>query len=150
MTDIRDIIRRAEDIESRAAYDYSFGLARIASYGLPVEDLKNIINRVAVDTIIHKHLVRGILEALNELEKMNQSISDIEERRVELHEIPEDLKTVFRRFLERHLEIERNMISVYRELAEKADHPVVKALAEKLAENEKEHHRYLSELISKL
>ncbi len=150
MENIKDIVKKASEIESKAAYDYFFGLSRIASYGISVKELRDIINKVAVETIIHKHLMRGLLEAIEELDKMNQSISDIEERKVEKEEIPEEFKTLFKRFLERHLVIEKDMVTIYKTLAEKADHPLIKALAEKLSENEKEHHRYFAELIEKL
>ncbi len=150
MNEIREIVKKASDIESKAAYDYFFGLSRIASYGLSTEELRRVINKVAVETIIHKHLMRGLLEALDELEKMDQSVSEIEARKVEPGEIPEEFRTLFKRFLERHLEIESNMVQTYRELAEKADHPLIKALAEKLAENEMEHHKYFAELLQKI
>ncbi len=65
-------------------------------------------------------------------------------------EIPEEYKTLFKRFIERHLEIEKELVTTCRASAEKADHQLIKALAEKLSENEKEHHRYFTELIERL
>ena len=150
MSETRSIVEKAFEIESRAAYDYLFGLMRLRSYGYLDPKLEESVKKIAVETIIHKHLVEGLLSALKDLEKMDQSISSAEERRVRVEEVPREQRTLLRRFAERHLDIEREMIETYKRLAEKAEHPLVKKLAEALAANEEEHHRYLGELIQLL
>ena len=150
MEELHDFIKKAYDIESRAAYDYSFGVARIASYGYRVKELKEVINRIAVDTVLHKHLMKALLDSLDELERMNQSLSDIEERKVKAEEVPEEIKVLVKRFIERHLEIEKGMLELYSKIAEVSKNSVIKSIAESVAGNEEEHHSYLMELLNKI
>ncbi len=150
MEELHDFIKEAHDIESRAAYDYSFGIARIASYGYRVNELKEVINKIAVDTVLHKHLMKALLDSLDELEGMNQSLSDIEERKVKAEEVPEEIKVLVKRFIERHLEIEKGMLELYSKIAEVSKNSVIKSIAESIAENEEEHHSYLMELLTKI
>jgi len=150
LEELHDFIKKAYEIESRAAYDYSFGVARIASYGYRVRRLKEVINKIAVDTVLHKHLMKALLDSLDELERMNQSLSDIEERNLRAEEAPEEIKVLVKRFIERHLEIEKDMLEIYSKISEVSKNSVIKSIAESIAENEEEHQSYLMELLTEI
>ncbi len=140
------LVKKAYETEKKAASSYTDGLGRIRGQGLKYTGVEKVVGRIAVDTIIHKHLMKAILEAQKELEKLAGEGPIEETKEVEL--VPEQ-KALVKRFAEMHLDIEKDMIETYQKMAEKMTHPLFKSLAEALVENEKEHHRILAELISK-
>lgn len=146
--EVSKLLEKAHDIESTAAYDYTFGLARLISSGAATKEFREAITSIAVDTIIHKHLTRALLEAFKEVEKLGQNLSSLEERQVTVEQLSPQLKTLLKVFIERHLEIEKDMIAVYEEISKKTSHPLLKILAQGLADNEKKHHKYLLDLKS--
>ncbi|WP_232473451.1 ferritin family protein [Thermococcus thioreducens] len=143
---IEPLVKRAYETEKKAAASYTDGLGLIRGQGLKYTKVEEVVGRIAVDTIIHKHLMKAILEAQKELEKLAGEGPIEEVKEVEL--VPEQ-KALVKRFAEMHLEIEKDMIETYQRMAEKMTHPLFKGLAEALIENEKEHHRILAELIAK-
>ncbi|QDA32398.1 rubrerythrin family protein [Thermococcus indicus] len=143
---VEPLVKRAYETEKKAAASYTDGLGLIRGQGLRYTKVEDVVGRIAVDTIIHKHLMKAILEAQKELEKLAGEGPIEEVKEVEL--VPEQ-KALVKRFAEMHLEIEKDMIETYQKMAEKMTHPLFKGLAEALVENEKEHHRILAELIAK-
>ncbi|WP_258084876.1 ferritin family protein [Thermococcus thermotolerans] len=143
---VEPLVKRAYETEKKAAASYTDGLGLIRGQGLKYTKVEEVVGRIAVDTIIHKHLMKAILEAQKELEKLAGEGPIEEVKEVEL--VPEQ-KALVKRFAEMHLEIEKDMIETYQKMAEKMTHPLFKGLAEALVENEKEHHRILAELIAK-
>ncbi|MCE4614270.1 MAG: hypothetical protein F7B60_01885 [Desulfurococcales archaeon] len=151
MKNLREIVEKAHGIETQAAYDYTFGLSRLQALGYSYKELQDSLKTIAVETIIHKHLMEGLLNAVKELEKMDQTIASLEEREgIKPEGVSPQTKALVKRFAERHLEIERDMVETYAKLAEEADHPVIRELARQLEENEKQHHQRFMEMISKL
>ncbi len=141
------LVKKAYEIEKKAAASYTDGLGLIRGQGLRYTKVEEGVGRIAVDTVIHKHLMQAILEAQKELEKLageGGAVSELKE--VEL--TPEQ-RALVKRFAEMHLEIEKDMIKTYQKMAEKMTHPLFKGIAEALVENEREHHRILAELIAK-
>nr|QEK15746.1 rubrerythrin family protein [Thermococcus aciditolerans] len=140
------LVKRAYETEKKAAASYTDGLGLIRGQGLRYTKVEEVVGRIAVDTIIHKHLMKAILDAQKELEKLagEGPISEVTD--VEL--APEQ-RALVKRFAEMHLDIEKDMIETYQKMAEKMTHPLFKSLAEALVENEREHHRILAELIAK-
>lgn len=143
---VEPIVEKATDIEEKAARSYTDSLAKLRGRGLKYTDVETIVSRIAIDTIIHKHLMKGVLEAQKELEKISKRYEHTKEEEIEPS--PEQ-KALVKRLAEIHLEIEKDMIEAYREMSEKVTHPLLKNLAEALVENEREHHRLLAELIAK-
>ncbi|NJE61141.1 rubrerythrin family protein [Thermococcus sp. 21S7] len=143
---VEPLVKRAYETEKKAAASYTDGLGLIRGQGLRYTKVEEVVGRIAVDTIIHKHLMKAILEAQKELEKLAGEGPIEEVKEVEL--VPEQ-KALVKRFAEMHLDIEKDMIETYQKMAEKMTHPLFKSLAEALVENEKEHHRILAELIAK-
>ncbi|NJE10508.1 rubrerythrin family protein [Thermococcus sp. MAR1] len=143
---VEPLVKRAYETEKKAAASYTDGLGLIRGQGLKYTKVEEVVGRIAIDTIIHKHLMKAILEAQKELEKLAGEGPIEEVKEVEL--VPEQ-KALVKRFAEMHLEIEKDMIETYQRMAEKMTHPLFKGLAEALIENEKEHHRLLAELIAK-
>jgi rubrerythrin len=115
-----------------------------------VKPLEEAIRRIAVDTIIHEYLMEGVVRSLEEAEKVGESLETFKAEEAEIEKLPPETRSIVKRFIEMHLEIEKNMIETYEELAEKAEHPVIKALAKAIAENEKQHHAQLMELHNKI
>jgi rubrerythrin len=143
---VEPLVKRAYETEKKAAASYTDGLALVRGQGLRYTKVEELVGRIAVDTIIHKHLMKAILDAQKELEKLAGEGPISEVKDVEL--APEQ-KALVKRFAEMHLDIEKDMIETYQKMAEKMTHPLFKGLAEALVENEKEHHRILAELIAK-
>jgi len=143
---VEPLVKRAYETEKKAAASYTDGLALVRGQGLRYTKVEELVGRIAVDTIIHKHLMKAILDAQKELEKLAGEGPVSEVKDVEL--APEQ-KALVKRFAEMHLDIEKDMIETYQKMAEKMTHPLFKGLAEALIENEKEHHRILAELIAK-
>ncbi|WP_297523701.1 ferritin family protein [Thermococcus sp.] len=139
------LVKKAYEVEKKAASSYTDGLKMIKGQGLRYTKVEEIVGRIAVDTIIHKHLMEAILEAQKEFESLSEG--PIEE--VKEVELSPEQKALVKRFAEMHLEIEKDMIKTYQEMAEKMTHPLFKGIAKALVENEMEHHRLLGELIAK-
>lgn len=146
MSMVEPLVKKAYEIEKKAAASYTDGLGLIRGQGLRYTKVEEGVGRIAVDTVIHKHLMQAILEAQKELEKLAGEGAVSELKEVEL--TPEQ-KALVKRFAEMHLEIEKDMIKTYQKMAEKMTHPLFKGIAEALVENEREHHRILAELIAK-
>ncbi len=140
------LVKHAYETEKKAASSYTDGLKLIRGQGLRYTKVEEIVGRIAVDTVIHKHLMEAILEAQKELEKLSGEGPLSEVKDVELS--PEQ-RALVKRFAEMHLEIEKDMIQTYEKMAEKMTHPLFRGIAEALVENEREHHRLLAELIAK-
>jgi len=143
---VEPLVKHAYETEKKAAASYTDGLGLVRGQGLRYTKVEEAVGRIAVDTVIHKHLMNAILEAQKELEKLAGEGPVSELKEVELS--PEQ-KALVRRFAEMHLEIEKDMIETYQKMAEKMTHPLFKGLAEAIVENEREHHRILAELIAK-
>ncbi|WP_232460756.1 ferritin family protein [Thermococcus barossii] len=143
---VEPLVKKAYETEKKAASSYTDGLALVRGQGLRYTKVEEVVGRIAVDTIIHKHLMKAILDAQKELEKLvgEGPISEVKEI-----ELSPEQRALVKRFAEMHLEIEKDMIETYQKMAEKMTHPLFKGLAEALVENEKEHHRILAELIAK-
>ncbi len=140
------LVKRAYETEKKAASSYVDGLKLIRGQGLRYTKVEEIVGRIAVDTVIHKHLMKAILEAQKELEKLAGEGPLGEVKEIEL--VPEQ-EALVKRFAEMHLEIEKDMIETYQKMAERMTHPLFKGLSEALIKNEQEHHRLLAELIAK-
>jgi len=143
---VEPLVKHAYETEKKAAASYTDGLGLVRGQGLRYTKVEEAVGRIAVDTVIHKHLMNAILEAQKELEKLAGEGPVSELKEVELS--PEQ-KALVRRFAEMHLEIEKDMIETYQKMAEKMTHPLFKGLTEAIIENEREHHRILAELIAK-
>ncbi|MCS7108740.1 MAG: hypothetical protein N3G48_02755 [Sulfolobales archaeon] len=142
---IVDKIRKAYDIEEKAVNSYVHALRVLKLQGMDMKDLEEVIKKVAIDTLIHKELMNGVLKAYEEaLKKDKEVMKDIEGLRPSVSE-----KALMVKLLKDHLIIEAEMIEFYRNLAAGLQYPVLKDLAEALAKNEEEHHRLISDLIKK-
>lgn len=142
---IVDKIRKAYDIEEKAVNSYIHALRVLKLQGMDMKDLEEVIKKVAIDTLIHKELMNGVLKAYEEaLKKDKEVMKDIEGLRPSVSE-----KALMVKLLKDHLIIEAEMIEFYRNLAAGLQYPVLKDLAEALAKNEEEHHRLISDLIKK-
>lgn len=151
MKRVKDVVEKAYEVESTATYSYLFGLTRLTSYGMKSEELEKAVHTIATDTIIHKHLVKGLLEAINELEKLDKEVEDLAMKQEEVGtSLSPQQKILLSRFIERHFQIEEEMIKVYEEIRDRVEHPLLKSLAERLVENEKRHHQHLKELAEKM
>ncbi|AEC52489.1 hypothetical protein PNA2_1574 [Pyrococcus sp. NA2] len=139
---VEPLVKKAYEVEKEAVSSYFDGLAKIRGQGLRYEDVEKVIKRIAIDTIVHKHLMKAIMDAQEEIRKLGE----LETRE---EDIPEERKALIKRFAEIHLEIEKNMIETYEKMAEKMTHPLFKGLAKALMENEREHHKMLKELIDR-
>jgi methyl-accepting chemotaxis protein len=142
---VEPLVKRAAEIEKKAAKSYTDGLGLIRGQGLKYTKVEEIVGRIAIDTIIHRYLMEAINKAQKDLEKLSQG--PIEE--IKDIELNEDQKAVVRRFAEMHLEIEKDMIELYGKMAENMSHPLLKNLALAIQENEREHHKLLGELLAK-
>ncbi|AMQ19453.1 rubrerythrin family protein [Thermococcus peptonophilus] len=143
---VEPLVKHAYETEKKAASSYTDGLGRIRGQGLRYTKVEEIVGRIAIDTIIHKHLMEAILNAQKELERLAgegpiEKVKDVE--------LSPEQKALVKRFAEMHLEIEKDMIETYQKMAEKMTHPLFKGIAEALVKNEQEHHRLLAELIAK-
>lgn len=144
---VEPLVKKAAEVEDKAAKSYTEGLAKIRGQGLKYTDTEAVVTRIAVDTIIHKHLMKAILEAQKELEKVGKGYEHVKEP--EEIELSGEQALLVKRFAEMHLEIEKDMIETYKKMAEKMTHPLFKGLAEALVKNEEDHHRLLKKLIEK-
>ncbi|MET1101178.1 MAG: ferritin family protein [Pyrodictiaceae archaeon] len=152
MCSLKDFESKAEEayeIESKALNTYTFGLSRLRFFAALTPDLEEAIANIAVETLIHKYLVKALLDALRETSRMRTALSELKER-IEKIEVEEQSKTLLKRFIEQHLDIEKHMVELYKELAKASKHPLIRKVAEILAENEEQHHAALRELLEKL
>ncbi len=140
------LVKHAYETEKKAASSYTDGLKLIRGQGLRYTKVEEVVGRIAVDTVIHKHLMEAILNAQKDLEKLAGEGPVEEVREIKLS--PEQ-RALVKRFAEMHLDIERDMIETYQKMSEKMTHPLFKGLAEAIVENEREHHRLLAELIAR-
>ncbi len=139
------LVKKAADIEKKAAASYTDGLKLIRGQGLRYTKVEEVVGRIAIDTIIHKYLMEAIEKAQKELAKLSEGPME-EVKDIELNA---DQRALVKRFAEMHLDIEKGMIEIYGKMADGMTHPLLKNLALAIQENEKEHHKLLGELIAK-
>lgn len=140
-----ELIKKAQEIEENAVTSYLHAIRVLRLQGIELQDLEKVIKKVAVETLIHRELVKGVLKAYEEaLKKETEVMKEIEELKPSAKE-----KAVIVRLLKDHLLIESEMIDHYKKLAQEVPYPVLKELAESLAKNEEEHHKLLNSLIKK-
>ncbi len=142
---VLDEIKKALEAESVAVTSYMHALRVLRLYGADLKDLETIIKKVAIDTLLHKWLMDGMLKAYEEAYNKDAEIMrDIEEVKPSAAE-----KALMVKLLKDHLSIESDMIELYKELARSVQYPILRELSEALAKNEEEHHRLISDLIKK-
>ncbi len=140
-----ELIKKSQEIEENATSSYLHAIRVLRLQGVEVQDLEKIIKKIAIETLIHKEVVKGMLKAYEEaLEKESEVMKEIEELKPSARE-----KAIIVRLLKDHLLIESEMIEHYKKLAQELPYPVLKELAESLAKNEEEHHKLISTLIGK-
>lgn len=140
-----ELIKKAQETEENAVNSYLHAIRVLRLQGIEMQDLEKIIKKVAIETIIHRELMKGMLKAYEEVLKVETEVlKEIEEIKPSARE-----KAVITRLLKDHLIIESEMIEHYKKLAQELYYPVLKELAESLAKNEKEHHELLNSLIKK-
>ena len=140
-----ELIKKSQEIEENAASSYLHAIRILRLQGVEVRDLENVIKKIAIETLIHREIVKGMLKAYEEaLKRESEVMKEIEELKPSAKE-----KAVIVRLLKDHLLIESEMIDYYKKLAQELPYPVLKELAESLAKNEEEHHKLISSLIKK-
>lgn len=138
-----ELIKKAQEIEENAVNSYFHAIRVLRLSGVELQNLERLIKKVAIETLIHRELVKGVLKAYEEaLKRETEVLKEIKEIEPSARE-----KTVITKLLREHLLIERDMIDLYRKLAQELPYPILKELAESLAKNEEEHHRLLNSLI---
>lgn len=140
-----ELIRKSIEIEENAVNSYLHAIRILRLQGVEMVDLEKVIKKVAIETLIHRELVKALLRAYEEsLKKESEVMKEIEELKPSARE-----KMIIVKLLKDHLAIESEMISIYRKLAQELQYSVLRELAESLARNEEEHHRVLTSLIEK-
>jgi rubrerythrin len=140
-----ELIKKSQEIEENATSSYLHAIRILRLQGVEVRDLENVIKKIAIETLIHREIVKGMLKAYEEaLKRESEVMKEIEELKPSARE-----KAVIVRLLKDHLLIESEMIDYYKKLAQELPYPVLKELAESLAKNEEEHHKLISSLIKK-
>ncbi|MEM2005063.1 MAG: ferritin family protein [Zestosphaera sp.] len=140
-----ELIRKAHETEESAVNSYMHALSVLRLHGMEMRDLEEVLKKVAIETLIHRELMNGMLRAYDEaLKKDTEALRKLKEIEPSAEE-----KAIIIKLLKDHLLIESEMIDHYKELAQKVPHLVLRDLAEALARNEEEHHQLLSDLIKK-
>lgn len=138
-----ELIKKAQEIEENAVNSYFHAIRVLRLSGVELQNLEKLIKKVAIETLIHKELVKGLLKAYEEaLEREAEVLKEVKEIEPSARE-----KTVVTKLLKEHLLIESEMIDLYKKLARELPYPILKELAESLAKNEEEHHKLLTSLI---
>lgn len=138
-----ELIKKAQEIEENAVNSYFHAIRVLRLSGVELQNLEKLIKKVAIETLIHKELVKGVLKAYEEaLKREAEVLKEVKEIEPSARE-----KTVVTKLLKEHLLIESEMIDLYKKLARELPYPLLKELAESLAKNEEEHHKLLTSLI---
>lgn len=142
---VLNVIKSVKEIEDKAVNSYMHALRILRLRGIDLSDLELIIKKVLIETLIHRELLNGVIKAYEEaLEKDKEVMKDIREISPSSTE-----KVLIVKLLREHLDIESMMVEVYNKLSNEIQYPVLKELMKSLANNEREHHRMISELIKK-
>jgi len=142
---LQELIRKALETEEKAVGSYLHAIRILRLQGVETEDLEKIIKKVAIETLIHRELMRGVLKAYEEaLKKESEVMKEIGELQPSARE-----RAVIVKLLKEHLIIESEMIDTYRRIAQEVPYPVLKDLAEALARNEERHHELLTSIARK-
>ncbi|MEM1603079.1 MAG: ferritin family protein [Zestosphaera sp.] len=140
-----ELIKKAQEIEENAVSSYFHALRILRLQGTELQDLEKVVKKVAIDTLIHRELMKGVLKAYEEaIKKEAEIMKELEEMKPSAKE-----KAIITKILREHLIIESEMIDNYKKLAQEMPYTVLKELAESLAKNEEEHHKLLISLIKK-
>lgn len=140
-----ELIKKAQEIEENAVNSYFHAIRVLRLQGTELQDLEKVIKKVAVETLIHRELMRGVFRAYEEaIKREAEVLKELEEIKPSARE-----KAVITRILKEHLLIENEMIEHYKKLAQEVPYTVLKELAESLAKNEEEHHKLITSLIKK-
>jgi len=143
--ELRELIGKALEVEEKAVDSYLHAIRILKLQGIETEDLERIVKKVAIETLIHRELMKGVLKAYEEAVKKESEVSrEIEELQPSARE-----RAIIVKLLREHIVIESEMIDVYRRIAQEVPYFVLKELAEALAKNEERHHELLSQLVRK-
>lgn len=138
-----ELIKKAQEIEENAVNSYFHAIRVLRLSSVELQNLEKLVKKVAIETLIHKELVKGLLKAYEEaLKREAEVLKEVKEIEPSARE-----KTVVTKLLKEHLLIESEMIDLYKKLARELPYPILKELAESLAKNEEEHHKLLTSLI---
>lgn len=94
---VETLVKKAAEIEKKAASSYMDGLGLIRGQGLKYTKVEEIVGRIAIDTIIHKHLMEAIVDAQKELAKFGtgEPLKDVKDI-----ELTEEQRSLVKRFAE--------------------------------------------------
>ncbi|MEM1766042.1 MAG: hypothetical protein QXN90_04935, partial [Zestosphaera sp.] len=109
-----ELIKKAQETEENAVSSYFHALRILRLQGTELQDLEKVVKKVAIDTLIHRELMKGVLKAYEEaIKKEAEIMKELEEMKPSAKE-----KAIITKILREHLIIESEMIDNYKKLAQ--------------------------------
>ncbi|MEM0014587.1 MAG: hypothetical protein QXX81_03495 [Zestosphaera sp.] len=75
-----ELIRKAHETEESAVNSYMHALSVLRLHGMEMRDLEEVLKKVAIETLIHRELMNGMLRAYDEaLKKDTEALRKLKE-----------------------------------------------------------------------
>ncbi len=137
---------RALEIEKKAIESYLRWVKELASASALDRRIESILLSMIMDSVLHKNLVKAIIESIQEVRDLQQHLRVSESRLPYLRLC--DVAKLLKRVVEEHIEIEQNASSLYRELASMSSKQLIRDTLNAIARDEDRHEEYLKEIES--
>ena len=144
---LKETLSTAWEIENKSIIAYMGWIKILTDLGIANTKFSDFIVRVIMDSLIHKRIVEAIMQALNDVEsvrnELNKRILGTERK---VTECDKEFINFLRRMIKEHEKIEKDAAVIYEKLAAVADNGLLRGIFLLIAEDEKRHDEYMTEL----
>jgi len=139
-----ELLVKALEIERVSIESYARWMEILESAGALSKPVANFLISIIEDSVLHKNLVNALIKSLREIREIENKLRAGSREQVVARGV--DVRQLLREAVKEHIEIERGVSQLYRELAKRSSKQLVRAVLEAIARDEDRHEEYVSEI----
>ncbi|NPA97145.1 MAG: hypothetical protein GXO32_06045 [Crenarchaeota archaeon] len=144
MDEFLELLVKALEIERVSIESYARWMEILESAGALSKPVANFLISIIEDSVLHKNLVNALIKSLREIREIENKLRAGSREQVVARGV--DVRQLLREAVKEHIEIERGVSQLYRELAKRSSKQLVRAVLEAIARDEDRHEEYVSEI----
>ena len=144
MDDYLELLVKALEIERVSIESYARWMEILESAGALSKPVASFLISIIEDSVLHKNLVNALIQSIREIREIENKLRAGGREQVVVRGV--DVRQLLREAVREHIEIERNVSQLYRELARRSSKQLVKSVLEAIARDEDRHEEYVSEI----
>ncbi len=144
MDEFLELLVKALEIERVSIESYARWMEILESAGALSKPVANFLISIIEDSVLHKNLVNALTKSLREIREIENKLRAGSREQVVARGL--DVRQLLREAVKEHIEIERGVSQLYRELAKRSSKQLVRAVLEAIARDEDRHEEYVSEI----